>query len=43
MIGTLLTKVFGTKNERELKKLDPLAPAINEVEQRMRALSDAEM
>ena len=32
MINTLLAKVFGTQNERELKRLRPLVGAINELE-----------
>ncbi len=43
MISNLLTKVFGTKNDRELKKLEPLVPSIGELEPRMRALSHEEM
>ena len=43
MVKWLLTKVFGTKNERDLKKLQPLAAAISELEPRIQALSDAEL
>ena len=32
MIGSILTKVIGSKNERELKKLQPLVTRINELE-----------
>ena len=40
MFNTLLAKVIGTKNERELKKLEPLVPAINDLEPRMRKMPD---
>ena len=31
MIAKLLAKIFGTKNERELKRLQPLVEEINKV------------
>jgi preprotein translocase subunit SecA len=40
MIPWLLQKVFGTKHERELKKIRPLVAAINDLEPKMRELSD---
>jgi len=40
---SILTKVFGTKNERELKKLQPLVPAIGALEEEIKALSDAQL
>jgi preprotein translocase subunit SecA len=40
LINTLLGKVFGTKNERELKRLMPQVEAINALEPQMRQLSD---
>ncbi|HUS07064.1 MAG TPA: hypothetical protein VMZ52_12230, partial [Bryobacteraceae bacterium] len=43
MIDTLLAKVFGTKNEREVKAVRPLIAAINELEPGLQALSDAEL
>jgi preprotein translocase subunit SecA len=43
MVKWLITKVFGTKNERDLKKLQPLAAAISELEPRIQSLSDAEL
>ncbi|GAB4374212.1 MAG: preprotein translocase subunit SecA [Acidobacteriota bacterium] len=43
MINKVLSKVFGTANERELKRLQPLVAAIGEREPAMRALSDAEL
>ncbi len=43
MINTLLGKVFGTKNERELKRLMPQVEAINALEQQMKRLSDDQL
>src|SRR5262245_46505508 len=43
MINTLLAKVIGTQNERELKRLRPLVTRINELEASVRGLSDAEL
>ncbi len=40
MIGTLLTKVFGSKNERILKEIQPLVNRINELEQTIQPLDD---
>ena len=43
MIGKLLTQIFGSKNERELKKLDPLVETINGLEPEIKAMSDAQL
>src|SRR5437868_7229950 len=43
LINSLLGKVFGTKNEREVKRLMPQVEAINALEPAMRKLSDAEL
>lgn len=43
MIGTLLSKVFGTKNERELKRLWPTVEQVNSLEQNISGLSDDEL
>jgi preprotein translocase subunit SecA len=43
MLGELLAKVFGTQNERELKRLWPLVAEINAREAAIRALSDADL
>jgi len=43
MFLNILTKVFGSKNERELKKMQPLVERINALEPDMQALSDAEL
>src|SRR5215208_6118446 len=40
MLGTLLAKVFGTQNERELKAIRPLVDQINALEASIEALSD---
>jgi preprotein translocase subunit SecA len=40
MIDSLLAKVFGTQNERELKKIRPIVEAINVLEPSIQALSD---
>ncbi len=43
MIGSFLTKVFGSKNERELKKLQPTVDQINALESEVKALSDDQL
>ena len=43
MINTLLGKVFGTKNERELKRLMPQVEAISALEPQIRELSDDQL
>jgi preprotein translocase subunit SecA len=43
MINTILTKIFGSQHEREVKKLLPIVAAINEMEPQIKALSDAEL
>jgi preprotein translocase subunit SecA len=43
MIGNLLKKIVGTKNERELKRIQPLIEQTNSFEERMKGLSDAEL
>ena len=40
MLDTLLAKVFGTQNERELKRLNPVVAEINAREEEVRALTD---
>jgi preprotein translocase subunit SecA len=41
MIGSIIKKFVGSKNERELKRLQPLVEQINALEPRMLALDDA--
>ena len=43
MLMNLLTKVFGSKNERELKKLQPIVDEINAFEPRIETLTDDEL
>ncbi|MGD0497987.1 MAG: preprotein translocase subunit SecA, partial [Bryobacteraceae bacterium] len=43
MVDTILAKVFGTKNEREAKAMQPTVAAINDLEPAVRQLSDAEL
>src|ERR1017187_4747784 len=43
MVQTVLAKIFGTRNERELKRLAPRIVNINALEPEMQALSDAEL
>ena len=43
MIGNVLKKVFGSKNERELNKLKPVVEQINALEPEMQALSDDQL
>ncbi len=43
MINTLVAKVFGTKNEREIKRLMPDVGAINALEPTVQKLSDDEL
>ncbi|HTZ97417.1 MAG TPA: preprotein translocase subunit SecA [Terriglobales bacterium] len=43
MIDTLIAKVFGTKNEREIKRLLPNVEAIGALEPAMKKLSDEEL
>jgi preprotein translocase subunit SecA len=43
LINTLLGKVFGTKNEREIKRLLPNVEAINALEPQMQGLSDEQL
>jgi preprotein translocase subunit SecA len=40
MIGAWLTRIFGSKNEREMKGMQPLVEAVNGLEPAMQALSD---
>ncbi|MBQ4491704.1 MAG: hypothetical protein II967_00205, partial [Deltaproteobacteria bacterium] len=42
-LSSFVKKLFGSKNDRELKKLLPLVGRINAMEEEMRALSDAQL
>ena len=43
MFGNLATKLFGTRNDRILTKLQPTVDAINALEETISALSDADL
>jgi preprotein translocase subunit SecA len=43
MLGNLIKKVVGTKNDRELARLAPTVDRINDLERDMRNLSDAQL
>src|SRR5262245_27332079 len=43
MINTILTKIFGSAHEREVKRMQPLVAAINELEPQIKPLSDQEL
>jgi preprotein translocase subunit SecA len=43
MISFILKSIFGSKNDRELKRLAPLVDAITALEPELRKLSDAEL
>src|SRR5512147_1025175 len=43
MIDSLLAKVFGTRNEREVKSMQPKVAAISDLEPAMRQLSDIDL
>ena len=43
MVWNLLTRVFGSQNERELKQLEPLVAAINDIEPQIQSLSDDQL
>ncbi|HRI08577.1 MAG TPA: preprotein translocase subunit SecA, partial [Nannocystaceae bacterium] len=43
MFNALIKKVFGTKHDRQMKRLQPLVNRIGELEPKMKALSDADL
>ena len=43
IVDVVLAKIFGTKHEREIKRIKPLVALINDLEPQMSALSDAEL
>jgi len=43
MLGKFLSKIVGSKNEREIKRLQPMVEAVNALEPSMQAKSDAEL
>ena len=43
MIQNIFAKIFGTKHEREMKKIQPLVDQINSLESQMQNLSDDQL
>ncbi len=43
MFSSVLQKVFGTKHQREVKRMNPMVAAISALEPEIKALSDAEL
>lgn len=43
MISSVVSKVFGTKNERDIKRMQPIVARIGELEAETQRLSDAEL
>src|SRR5437867_7544202 len=43
LIDSILKKIVGTKNERELRKIQPLVVGVNNLEAGVRALSDEQI
>src|SRR5262245_34418732 len=43
MINTIITKIMGSKNERDLKKIEPTVQQINDLETEIGRLSDLEL
>ena len=43
MLTTILTKVFGTKHDRDVKRLQPQVAAINALEEQIQRLTDDEL
>jgi preprotein translocase subunit SecA len=43
MFDAILAKIFGTKNDRQIKAMRPLVAAINDLEPGIRSLSDREL
>ncbi|HSW38501.1 MAG TPA: preprotein translocase subunit SecA [Acidobacteriota bacterium] len=43
MFSSIITKIFGSKNERDLKEVNPVVRRINELEPEMQGMSDADL
>lgn len=43
MINWVLTKIFGTRHEREMRRLQPIVAAINDWEPKVQSLSDQQL
>src|SRR3989442_9364511 len=43
MVGWILKKILGSKNQRELRRLAPIVRLVNELDERLKSLSDDEL
>ncbi|RPI21499.1 MAG: preprotein translocase subunit SecA [Acidobacteria bacterium] len=43
MFNAILTKIIGSQNERDLKKINPLVDRVNRLEEALKRLSDSEL
>ena len=43
MVGWILKKILGSKNQREVKRMAPLVRRINEFEQKFQSCSDEQL
>src|SRR4029077_19575489 len=43
MVGWILKKILGSKNQRELKRLMPIVRRVNEFDEQFKSLSDEEL
>ncbi len=43
MVGWILKKILGSKNQRELRRLSPIVRRINELDEQFKGLSDDEL
>src|SRR3954467_7172195 len=43
MVGWILKKILGSKNQREIKRMAPMVRRINEFDEQFKALSDDEL
>src|SRR5256885_13483087 len=43
MVSWILKKILGSKNQREIKRLMPMARRINELDEQFKALADDEL
>ncbi|MCX7857963.1 MAG: preprotein translocase subunit SecA [Deltaproteobacteria bacterium] len=43
MISSLIKKIIGTKNERELKRIRPIVEKVNSLEEKMKKMADEEL
>src|SRR6516165_97719 len=43
MVGWILKKILGSKNQRELRRLAPIIRQINELDEQFKSLSDDEL